>query len=66
MINKGNALSKIEKIKNYLRNIKSSALRGDTSQIEEQFETFEDMIEDLENMVNSEMDEGTGRYYGGL
>jgi len=66
MISKVNALSKIEKIKNYLRNIKSSALRGDTSQIEEQFETFEEMIEDLESMVNSEMDEGSGRNYSGL
>lgn len=66
MVNKTNALNRIEKIKHYLRNIKASAFRKDTSVIEEQFSTFEEMIDDLESIISSESEEYLNRPYGSL
>lgn len=66
MINKTNALNRIEQIKNYLRNVKSTAYRGNLDDLEEQFEKLDEMIEDLESVVSSEPEEYLNRTYGGL
>lgn len=66
MVNKTNALNRIDQIKNYLSNVKTSAYRCDHEQLEEQFEILSDMIEKLEDVVSSESDEFFNRPYGGL
>jgi hypothetical protein len=65
MINKTNALNKIEQIKNYLKNVQASAYRGDNS-LTEKFETLDDLIEDLESTISSESEEYLNRPYGTL
>jgi flagellar basal body rod protein FlgG len=66
MVNKSNALNRIDQIKNYLSNIKTSAYRCDHEQLEDQFETLNDMIEKLEDVISSESEEFLNRPYGGL
>lgn len=66
MVNKANALNKIESIKNYLKNVQSSAYRGDTNSLSEKFETLDEMIEDLESTISSEKEEFLTRPYGTL
>jgi hypothetical protein len=66
MVNKSNALNRIDQIKNYLSNIKTSAYRCDHEQLEDQFETLNDMIEKLEDVISSEAEEFLNRPYGGL
>jgi hypothetical protein len=66
MVNKANALNKIDQIKNYLSNVKSSAYRCDHDQMENQFETLYDMIEKLEDVISSEAEEFLNRPYSGL
>jgi len=66
MINKTNALNRIEQIKNYLRNVKSTAYRGNVDDLEEQFERLDDMIEDLESVISSEPEEYLNRAYNGI
>jgi hypothetical protein len=66
MVNKSNALNRIEQIKNYLSNVKTSAYRCDHEQLEDQFETLNDMIEKLEDVISSEAEEFLNRPYGGL
>lgn len=66
MINKSNALNKIDQIKNYLKNVQSSAYRGDINSLSEKFETLDELIEDLENTISSESEEFLTRPYGTL
>lgn len=66
MINKSNALDRIDKIKNYLNNVKTTAYRGNLDELEEQFERLQDMIETLEGIISSETEEFLNRPYGGL
>jgi CRISPR/Cas system-associated endoribonuclease Cas2 len=66
MVNKTNALNKIEQIKNYLKNVQSSAYRGDLNSLTEKFETLDEMIEDLEGTISSESEEYLTRPYGTL
>ncbi len=66
MVNKENALGRIEQIKNYLMNIKSSAYRCDTDALVNQFENLDDMIDQLESLINSESGNSLNRPYGGL
>jgi septation ring formation regulator EzrA len=66
MVNKTNALNRLEQIKNYLSNIKASAYRCDHDQLEDQFETLSDMIEKLEDVITSEAEQFLNRPYGGL
>jgi CRISPR/Cas system-associated endoribonuclease Cas2 len=65
MVNKTNALNKIEQIKNYLKNVQASAYRGDPS-LTEKFETLDELIEDLESTISSESEEYLNRPYGTL
>jgi CRISPR/Cas system-associated endoribonuclease Cas2 len=65
MVNKTNALNKIEQIKNYLKNVQASAYRGDNS-LTEKFETLDELIEDLESTISSESEEYLNRPYGTL
>jgi CRISPR/Cas system-associated endoribonuclease Cas2 len=65
MVNKTNALNKIEQIKNYLKNVQASAYRGDSS-LTEKFETLDELIEDLESTISSESEEYLNRPYGTL
>lgn len=64
MVNKTNALNKIEQIKNYLKNVQSSAYRGDLNSLTEKFETLDELIEDLESTISSESEEYLTRPYG--
>lgn len=66
MINKTNALNKIEQIKNHLSNLKSSAYRCDHDALENHFERLQDMIDNLESVISSEAEEFLNRPYGGL
>lgn len=66
MVNKVNALNRIDQIKNYLSNVKASAYRCDHDQLEEQFERLNDMIEKLEDVISSEAEEFLNRPYSGL
>jgi hypothetical protein len=66
MVNKSNALNRIDQIKNYISNVKTSAYRCDQEQLEEQFEILNDMIEKLEDVISSEAEEFLNRPYGGL
>jgi CRISPR/Cas system-associated endoribonuclease Cas2 len=66
MVNKTNALNKIDQIKNYLKNVQSSAYRGDLSSLSEKFETLDELIEDLESTISSESEEYLNRPYGTL
>jgi len=66
MVNKTNALNKIEQIKNYLKNVQSSAFRGDMNSLTEKFETLDELIEDLESTISSESEEYLNRPYGTL
>jgi CRISPR/Cas system-associated endoribonuclease Cas2 len=66
MVNKTNALNRIDQIKNYLKNVQASAYRGDISSLTERFETLDEMIEDLESIINSENEEYLTRPYGSL
>lgn len=66
MVNKTNALNRLEQIKNYMSNVKASAYRCDHEQLEEQFENLVDMIEKLEDIISSEPEEFLNRPYGGL
>jgi CRISPR/Cas system-associated endoribonuclease Cas2 len=66
MVNKTNALNKIEQIKNYLKNVQSSAYRGDLTSLTEKFETLDEMIEDLESTISTESEEYLNRPYGTL
>ena len=63
MVNKTNALNKIEQIKNYLKNVQASAYRGDVKSLSEKFEVLDEMIEDLESTINSESEEYLTRPY---
>jgi len=65
MVNKTNALNKIEQIKNYLKNVQASAYRGDNS-LTEKFETLDELLEDLESTISSESEEYLNRPYGTL
>jgi len=66
MINKANALNKIEQIKNHISNLKTSAYRCDHDALEAHFERLQDMIENLENVISSESEQFLNRPYGGL
>jgi CRISPR/Cas system-associated endoribonuclease Cas2 len=66
MVNKTNALNRIDQIKNYLKNVQASAYRGDIGSLTERFETLDQMIEDLESIINSENEEYLTRPYGTL
>jgi CRISPR/Cas system-associated endoribonuclease Cas2 len=66
MVNKTNALNKIEQIKNYLKNVQASAYRGDMSSLTEKFETLDELLEDLESTISSESEEYLNRPYGTL
>jgi CRISPR/Cas system-associated endoribonuclease Cas2 len=66
MVNKTNALNKIEQIKNYLKNIQSSAFRGDMNSLTEKFETLDELLEDLESTISTESEEYLNRPYGTL
>ena len=66
MVNKANALNKIDQIKNYLKNVQSSAYRGDLNSLTEKFETLDELIEDLESTISSESEEFLNRPYGTL
>lgn len=66
MVNKANALNKIDQIKNYLKNVQASAYRGDMNSLTEKFETLDELIEDLESTINSESEEFLTRPYGTL
>lgn len=66
MVNKTNALNKIDQIKNYLKNVQSSAYRGDLNSLSEKFETLDELIEDLESTISSESEEYLTRPYGTL
>lgn len=64
MVNKANALNKIDQIKNYLKNVQASAYRGDMNSLTEKFETLDELIEDLESTISSETEEFLTRPYG--
>jgi chromosome segregation ATPase len=66
MVNKANALNRIDEIKNYISNVKSTAYRGNLDQLEEQFENLKEMIERLEDIISSESEEFLNRPYSGL
>ena len=66
MVNKANALNKIDQIKNYLKNVQSSAYRGDLNSLTDKFETLDELIEDLESTISSESEEFLNRPYGTL
>ena len=66
MVNKTNALNKIEQIKNYLKNIQSSAFRGDMNSLTEKFEKLDELLEDLESTISTESEEYLNRPYGTL
>lgn len=66
MVNKTNALNRIEQIRHYISNVKASAYRCDHEQLEDQFETLVDMIDKLEDVISSEAEEFLNRPYGGL
>jgi CRISPR/Cas system-associated endoribonuclease Cas2 len=66
MTNKTNALNKIDQIKNYIKNVQSSAYRGDIDSLSEKFETLDELVEDLESIINSENEEYLNRPYGTL
>ena len=66
MVNKANALNKIDQIKNYLKNVQASAYRGDTGSLTEKFETLDELIEDLESTISSETEEFLTRPYGNI
>lgn len=66
MVNKTNALNKIDQIKNYLKNVQSSAYRGDLNSLTEKFEQLDELIEDLESTISSESEEYLTRPYGTL
>jgi CRISPR/Cas system-associated endoribonuclease Cas2 len=66
MVNKTNALNKIEQIKNYLKNVQASAYRGDMDSLTEKFETLDELLEDLESTISSENEEYLNRPYGTL
>ena len=66
MVNKVNALNRIDQIRNYLSNVKASAYRCDQDQLEQQFETLSDMIDRLEDVISSEAEEFLNRPYSGL
>lgn len=66
MVNKANALNKIDQIKNYLKNVQSSAYRGDMASLTEKFETLDELIEDLESTISSESEEFLTRPYGSI
>ena len=66
MVNKANALNKIDQIKNYLKNVQSSAYRGDLNSLTEKFETLDELIEDLESTISSESEEFLTRPYGSI
>jgi hypothetical protein len=66
MVNKLNALNRIEEIKNFLSNVKTSANRGDHEQIEKLFERLSNMIGELEDVISSESEEFLNRPYSGL
>lgn len=66
MINKDNALNRIEQIKNYLMNVKSSAYRCDTDALENQFENLDEMLDQLESLIQSENGNSLNRPYSGL
>jgi len=66
MVNKTNALNKIEQIKNYLKNVQSSAFRGDMNSLTEKFEKLDELLEDLESTISTESEEYLNRPYGTL
>ncbi len=66
MINKANALNRIDQIKNYISNVKSTAYRGNMDELEERFEKLNDLIDELESVINMEQEEFLGRSYSGL
>ena len=66
MVNKTNALNKIEQIKNYLKNVQASAYRGDMKSLTDKFGELDEMIEDLESTISSESEEYLTRPYGTL
>lgn len=66
MINKANALNRIDQIKNYISNVKATAYRGNMDELEERFEKLSELIENLENVISMEQDEFSNRSYGGL
>lgn len=66
MVNKSNALNRIDQIKNYLNNVKTTAYRGNVDELEEKFEKLNDLIEELENVINMERDDYSSRSYNGL
>ena len=66
MVNKANALNKIDQIKNYLKNVQASAYRGDTGSLADKFETLDELIEDLESTISSETEEFLTRPYGNI
>ncbi len=66
MVNKENALNKIEQIKNYTTNIKASVFRGRTENIQDMFKEFEELILDLETMISTETGDNYTRPYRGL
>lgn len=66
MVNKENALNKIEQIKNYTSNIKSSVYRGRTEDIQIKFQEFEELLSDLETMISTETGDNFTRPYRGL
>ena len=66
MVNKTNALNKIESIKNYLKNVQASAYRGDIKSLTDKFEQLDQLIEDLESIISSESEEYLNRPYGTL
>lgn len=66
MVNKANALNKIDQIKNHIKNLQSSAYRGDINSLSEKFETLDELIEDLESTISSESEEFLTRPYGSI
>lgn len=66
MVNKANALNKIDQIKNYLKNVQASAYRGDMGSLTDKFETLDELIEDLESTISSETEEFLTRPYGNI
>lgn len=66
MINKANALDRLDQIRNYISNVKASAYRCDHEQLEENFETLLDLIDKLNDVISSEPEEFLNRPYGGL
>lgn len=66
MVNKTNALNKLEQIKNYLKNVQASAYRSDMKSLTTNFDKLDEMLEDLESTISSESEEYLTRPYGTL